>query len=74
MLNRHTGNNVNAYINEFRVKEVVRILSEPANDHCTMDEIAFEAGFNDRQSLYRVFKKIIGLSPGAFRRNRDIDG
>lgn len=74
VLNRHTGNNVNAYINEFRVKEVVRILSEPANDHCTMDEIAFEAGFNDRQSLYRVFKKIIGLSPGAFRRNRDIDG
>jgi AraC-like DNA-binding protein len=39
-----------------------------------MDEIAFEAGFNARQSLYRVFKKIIGLSPGAFRRNRDIDG
>ncbi|WP_455586605.1 helix-turn-helix domain-containing protein [Bacteroides sp.] len=69
-LNRCTGKNFNSYVNEFRVKEAIRIMSEPREDNLTTDAIAFEAGFNDRQALYRVFKKTTGLSPRDFRMNR----
>ena len=70
VLNRCTGKNFNSYVNEFRVKEAIRIMSEPGGDDLTVDAIAFEVGFNDRQSLYRVFKKITGLSPKDFRKNK----
>lgn len=68
-LNRCTGKNFNSYVNEYRVKEAVRIISELSETNLTTDALAFESGFNDRQSLHRVFKKMTGLSPGNFRKN-----
>lgn len=68
-LNHCTGKNFNAYVNEYRVKEAVRIISDPKNRNLTTDAIAFDAGFNDRSGFYRVFKKITGLSPTDFRKN-----
>lgn len=70
-LNRCTGRNFNTYINEFRIKEAIRLLSDPATADMTVEQIAFEAGFNDRKSLYRVFRKITGLSLPDFRKNMD---
>ncbi|MDL2228174.1 AraC family transcriptional regulator [Bacteroidales bacterium OttesenSCG-928-K03] len=68
-LNRCSGKNFNGYVNEYRIKEAIRIMSEPANKNLTIDAIAFDAGFNDRQSFHRVFKNKTGLSPGDFRKN-----
>lgn len=68
-LNRCTGVNFNTYINEQRIKEAVRLMSDPANADLTVDAIAYDAGFNDRKNFYRVFKKVTGLSPTQFRRN-----
>jgi len=68
-LNRSTGKNFNTYVNEYRVKEAIRILSDADGQQLTADAIAFESGFNDRISFYRVFKKLTGLSPTEFRKN-----
>lgn len=68
-LNRCAGKNFNTFINEFRVKEAIRLMSEPQNNNLTIEAIGFEAGFNDRSSFYRIFKKITALSPTEFRRN-----
>lgn len=68
-LNRCMGVNFNTYVNEQRIKEAVRLMSDPANAELTVDAIAFDAGFNDRKNFYRVFKKTTGLSPTQFRRN-----
>lgn len=69
-LNRCTGKNFNTYINEYRVKEAIRIMSTPERSKLTIENIAFEAGFNDRKNFYKVFKKNTGLSPTEFRKNR----
>ena len=63
-VNRCTGGNFTSFINEYRVKEAVRLMS---NTHLSIKEIAYKAGFNDRISFYRVFKKLTGFSPDAFR-------
>lgn len=68
-LNRCTGKNFNTYINEFRVKEAIRLMSEQRNENITIEAIGYESGFNDRSTFYRIFKKITGLSPTAFRKN-----
>lgn len=68
-LNRCAGKNFNTYINEYRVKEAVRLLSDTTYSNKTFEEIAFDSGFNDRTSFYRAFKKVTGISPGDFRKN-----
>lgn len=68
-LNRCVGKNFNTYVNEYRVKEAIRLMSEPANANYTIEAIAFESGFNARSNFYRTFKKLTGLSPANFRKN-----
>ncbi|GHT60437.1 hypothetical protein FACS189451_00490 [Bacteroidia bacterium] len=68
-VNRCEQRHFNAYINEFRVKEAIHLLSQQANAGKSVDEIAYAAGFNDRKSFYRVFKITTGLSPTDFRKN-----
>jgi len=68
-INKTTGKNFNAYINEFRIKEAIKQLSDKKSFSLTIDEIAFRSGFTNRQSFYESFKKITGLSPTGFRKN-----
>ena len=68
-VNRCTGISFSAFINEFRIKEAVRMMSTPKQKNFSIEGIALDAGFNDRSTFYRVFKKITGFSPTAFRGN-----
>jgi len=65
-INSCTQKNFSALINEYRIKEAILILS---SNKLTIDRIAFDCGFSDRKSFYRVFKKVTGLSPTEFRNN-----
>lgn len=66
-INACTRKNFFAYLNEYRVKEAIRIMSDAENRDLTIDAVAFESGFNDRKTFHRVFKQFTGLTPGAFR-------
>jgi len=68
-VNRCAGVNFSAFINEFRVKEAVRLMSDIKKQNFSIEGIAFDAGFNDRKTFYRVFKKSTGFSPAIFRNN-----
>ena len=68
-VNRCTGANFTTFINEFRVKEAVRLMSDARSRNFSIEGIAFDAGFNDRKTFYRVFKKSTGFSPTTFRDN-----
>jgi YesN/AraC family two-component response regulator len=67
-INRCSKKHFNAYINEFRIKEAIRLISSDSNRY-TLEGIGFEVGFEERRSFYNAFKKITGLSPSDFRKN-----
>lgn len=50
-----------------RSKELIAGTSEPINN------IAFELGFNEANYFSKVFKKITGISPSEFRRQKDME-
>lgn len=52
------------YIHRIRVDAAKEFLKD---ESLTMDAVAVKAGFSNRWVLTRVFKKIVGMTPGAFR-------
>lgn len=69
-INQHIGKKFNDYVNAFRIREAVRLLSNPSSADLSIDHIAAQSGFNDRKSFYRVFKKLTGLSPSEYRQGQ----
>ncbi|MDR3061773.1 MAG: helix-turn-helix domain-containing protein, partial [Dysgonamonadaceae bacterium] len=57
----------NQYINEYRIKEIIKIMSDPAYKHMSIEEISEQGGFNSRSSFYKAFKDITGQTPSQFK-------
>jgi len=62
----------NTFINDYRIKETIRILTDPANDNLHIEHICDEAGFNSKETFYRAFRTQTGMTPLQFRKNRNI--
>lgn len=69
-INKTTGKNFNSYINEYRIKEAIKVMSDEKSDLISLDAIALEVGFSNRTSFYQSFKKVTGLTPSDFRNNK----
>jgi YesN/AraC family two-component response regulator len=67
-INNCTGNNFKAYINEYRIKETVKMMTDN-NKKFSLEGYGYEAGFINRKTFYTAFKKLTGLSPSDFRNN-----
>lgn len=68
--NRVTGNNFAHYINSYRIREAVRIISETDRSQLYIDELYERVGFSNRSSFYRTFKQFTGLSPIEFQKKK----
>lgn len=69
VINRYTGKNFKQYINEYRVREAIHLMSDPVNDNITLEAIGQMAGFNSRAAFYRSFAETTKLTPSQFRHN-----
>lgn len=59
--------NFSDFINEFRVRETVRKMQDPAHDRLTLLGIAYESGFNSKTTFNRVFKEMTGKTPVEYK-------
>ncbi|WP_445734875.1 helix-turn-helix domain-containing protein [Mariniflexile sp.] len=69
LLNDHIGKSFSEYINEKRIEEAIRILSDPANKDLTIFAVAVDSGFRSESVFYVNFKKITGFTPAQFKKN-----
>lgn len=67
VLNEYYGRNFFTFVNEYRVKEVIRMLSDPKFNNYTLLAIAFEAGFNSKGTFNSFFKTATGCTPSEYR-------
>lgn len=66
VVNFHAGENIQVFINQFRIKEAKRkMLSEEYNS-LSLYGIALQSGFKNKSTFYKVFKQQNGVTPSEF--------
>ncbi|SFW83510.1 putative ABC transport system permease protein [Chitinophaga sancti] len=67
IINTGLDKNFSDFISEFRVREVVLKMHDPACDQLTLLAIAYESGFNSKTTFNRVFKEMTGKTPVEYK-------
>lgn len=72
VINQLTGNNFNTFINEYRIKEACKRISDKSNyGNMTLEAIANSVGFKSVNSFRTAFKKVTGLFPSKYQQLAD---
>lgn len=72
IINEMYGKSYSNLINEYRVKEAMKLLSDPEiGARYSIDAIAKDSGFNSISNFNIVFKKFSGVPPSVFIKNMD---
>jgi YesN/AraC family two-component response regulator len=61
----HTETTFLKYLDSLRLQESIAILLE--DKELTIEKVAISSGFMSERQFYKVFKKYIGITPGALR-------
>lgn len=66
VVNFHAGQNLQVFVNAYRVKAAKQKLKDPQYKHLTLYGIAMLCGFKNKSTFYKVFKAHTGLTPMQF--------
>lgn len=69
VINEKIKVNFITFINEYRIKEARKILSDKANHNLTIKAIATKSGFKSKSSFNNAFKKYTGINPSFFMKS-----
>lgn len=65
LFKKETGKRYRDYVAEKRVEEACRLL---ANTDLRIVDVAYECGYSDVNHFFEIFKRLVGSSPAAFRK------
>lgn len=67
LLNDYLGESFYDFINRHRLDEALRLLGQ-SEQKLAMVDVAYAAGFNNKNTFYRLFKQRTGTTPAGYRR------
>jgi len=67
IINEHLNKNFYTFINEYRIKDVKKMLHNKNKKYYSILAIAYECGFNSKSTFNTLFKKFTGKTPSEFR-------
>ncbi|WP_310992103.1 helix-turn-helix domain-containing protein [Aequorivita marina] len=70
VLNHNLNKTFYNYINELRIEESKRLLSDKNLLHYTIEGVAAESGFKTMSVFYRFFKDMENVTPAVYRKSR----
>jgi AraC-like DNA-binding protein len=69
MFKKATGLTFTDYLSRVRVEKAKALLLNP---HLRISEIAYDVGFQSLTHFNRMFRKIVGESPTAYRESKSV--
>ncbi len=70
LLNDNLGCNFYEFTNKARVREAQAMLRDSGYDEIPIIDIAYQSGFNNKNSFNRAFRKFTSVTPSEFRRGQ----
>ncbi|MBN1533126.1 MAG: helix-turn-helix transcriptional regulator [Spirochaetes bacterium] len=70
IINERLHKNFYTYVNEYRVGEAIRRMSQGKYREHTILRIAYDSGFNSKSAFNTVFKRHTALSPTEYRKTQ----
>ncbi len=67
VINEKYGKSFKNVLNEYRVKEACKMLSDPNFEHYTIKTIYESVGYRNAASFIRAFKNIKGMTPSIYQ-------
>jgi AraC-like DNA-binding protein len=67
VLNEYHKKNFFLFVNEYRVKEVIKRFADRKYNFYTILAIAYDAGFNSKTTFNSIFKSLTGFTPSEYR-------
>lgn len=67
LINKEFGCNFSSFINDYRIEEAKKLLSNPDNNIYTIESIAEKTGFKSKSAFNSAFKKNTKLTPSKFK-------
>lgn len=68
IINSSLHKNFPTILNEYRINEAVKLLTDKKNNRYKMEVISEMCGYHNRQAFHAAFKKETGLTPNDFRK------
>ncbi len=66
-INQVYDKNFSSYINEYRIKESMKIIDNPESEIFTLESIAQQSGFKSRSAFISAFKKYMNMTPSEYK-------
>ena len=70
IINEAMNTNFYNLINGYRIEEAKKMLVSDDFQHLSIEGIATSAGFKSRSVFYPVFKKMVGMTPAEFKKQK----
>ena len=68
VINEHYGKNFKALLNECRIREACRRLTDANYGHLTIEGVAISVGIKSRSHFNSYFKQVTGMSPSVYQK------
>mgnify|MGYP002524676154 CR=1 FL=1 len=65
LIQQYSGQNLTSYINSMRVEYSLELLSAGEE---TIETVAYDSGFNNVRTFYRIFREKFGMTPAEYRK------
>ncbi len=67
VLNQSANQNFYDFVNQYRIEESKRLLSDPDDNGRTILKVLYDVGFNSKSSFNTAFKKYVGMTPKQYQ-------
>lgn len=66
VINENFNQNFSSFLNEYRIKEARKVMSESSNLKYTIESIAESVGYKSKTAFNNAFKKYVGVTPSFY--------